>query len=104
MLSMSALIYKPTRRTTQSGTGRCHQWVLEHKDIGKDGGGFTDPLTGWHGSTNTAPQCKLHFATRQQAVAYAERSGLKFAVINEESQTTPHKSYKGSLKNQWLKR
>ena len=98
---MTVLIYRPTRRVTQSGERKTKQWVLEHKDTGKAFGGFTDPLTGWSGSTNTAPQCKLYFATRQQAMAYAERSGLKFSVIGDEPEQIKPKSYSGELKNQW---
>ena len=37
-----------------------------------------DPLMGWIGSADTQAQVRLNFATREEAVAYAEKNGIAY--------------------------
>ena len=68
-------------------------WGLFFEDInfGADGGlyaelvknrsfEFPEPLMGWTASGDTLNQVKLKFATKEEAVAFAERSGFDFSV------------------------
>ena len=74
---MTARIYKPTRSATQSGAGRTKAWLLEFdpsqpREI--------DPLMGWTSSGDMNSQIQLHFATKEEAIAYAERNAIAYVV------------------------
>ena len=74
---MIAKIYRPARTAMQSGEARTRQWVLEFTKTERS---KIDPLMGWTGSTGTANQIKMHFATCEDAVRYAQSQGLKYSV------------------------
>lgn len=72
-----ARIFQPPRSAMQSGRAKAQGWMLvyepaEAKEI--------DPLTGWYGSGDMLGQVRLHFDTRDQAVAYAEAQGIACEV------------------------
>ena len=74
---MDARIFKPSKTAMQSGRGKTHEWVLEfassaHRE--------SDPVMGWTSINDTTGQVRLHFETRDQAIAYAKREGLTFSV------------------------
>jgi hypothetical protein len=75
---MIARIFKPARSAMQSGYAKTKDWVLEYVPQ-KDKP--VDPLMGWTGATETQSQVRLTFDTREEAVAYAERHGIAFQVI-----------------------
>ena len=81
---MTARIYKPTKSATQSGSARTKAWLLEFSPAEKR---EIDPLMGWTSSGDMNSQVQLRFATKEEAVAYAERQGLEFRV----EETTPAK-------------
>ncbi len=75
---MIARIYKPARSAMQSGYAKTKDWVLEYvpqkdKPI--------DPLMGWTGSTETTSQVRLSFDTKEEAVAYADRHGIAYQIL-----------------------
>ncbi|GLK76717.1 NADH-ubiquinone oxidoreductase [Methylopila jiangsuensis] len=74
---MTARIYRPTRNAMQSGAARTRRWVLEHEPAEAR---RVEPLMGWTSSADTHQQVRLTFATREEAVAYAERAGLAYQV------------------------
>jgi hypothetical protein len=39
-----------------------------------------EPLMGWTSSTDMKSQVRLHFETREEAVAYCERHGIAYRV------------------------
>jgi ETC complex I subunit conserved region len=99
---MTARIYKPTRSATQSGWGRTKAWLLEFfpaeaREI--------DPLMGWTSSGDMKSQVQLHFATKEEAIAYAERQGL--AYVLEESKPAKRRimayadNFKTNRPDQW---
>ncbi|WP_149535294.1 ETC complex I subunit [Siccirubricoccus phaeus] len=75
--SQKARIYVPPRSAMQSGRGNTHGWVLEFAPGEKQ---RPDRLMGWAGSGDTLGQVRLHFPTREEAVAYAEAKGLAYEV------------------------
>ena len=83
-------IYRPAKSATQSGRAKTHRWVLEYEMSAPK---VTDPLMGWIGSADTRRQVRLTFASREDAVAYAERNGLAFTVEAPHERRVRPKSY-----------
>ncbi|KQP91980.1 ETC complex I subunit [Methylobacterium sp. Leaf117] len=73
----SARIYQPAKDPTQSGTARAKVWVIEFDQTSPR---ETDPLMGWIGSSDMLQQVHLEFESKEEAVAYAARSGLSYRV------------------------
>ena len=74
---MRARIFQQPKAATSSGTAYTDQWALEW---GPSERRTHDPLMGWFGSGDTQTQVHLHFATREEAVAYAEKAGIAYDV------------------------
>ncbi|MCX8253809.1 ETC complex I subunit [Beijerinckiaceae bacterium RH AL1] len=78
---MSARIYKPSPSATQSGKGATKLWVLVYEPASAP---QVEPLMGWTSSSDMNRQITLRFATRDEAVAYAERNGIAYRVEEEK--------------------
>ena len=73
-----ARIVEVDRKTTQSGKAGNGRWTLEFE---RSQAQRPDPLTGWNGSGDTKTQVRLNFASREDAIAYAEKRGLAYHVV-----------------------
>ena len=73
-----ARISELERKTTQSGKANAGRWLLEFE---RQQPLRADPLTGWNGSGDTRPQIRLTFPTKEAAIAYCGKHGLKYHVI-----------------------
>ena len=87
---MTARIYRPAQTAMQSGSARTKEWVLEYdpetpREI--------DPLMGWTSSRDMRSQLRLAFATKEEAVAYAERNGIPYRVMEPKPRQRERKSY-----------
>jgi hypothetical protein len=92
---MSSRIFKPAKTAMQSGTLRTEEWVLQHelstpREI--------DPLMGYTSSGDTAQQLTLTFATKDEAIAYAERNGIAYSVAEPQTRKPIRKSYGENFK------
>jgi hypothetical protein len=74
---MRARIFQQPRTAMQSGTAHTTQWALEWEPAERR---QQDPLMGWFGSGDTQAQVHLHFDTREEAIAYADRAGIAYDV------------------------
>ena len=74
----------------QSGRGNTHTWVLEFVPSAPK---RADPLMGWIGSNDTRSQIRLTFASREDAIAYADRKGLSYHVLEPRSRRIRPRSY-----------
>jgi len=92
---MTARIFKPAKSAMQSGAARTREWVLQPEPADAKA---IDPLTGWSGSGDTGSQVELSFDTREEAVAYAERMGLAYTVIEPQPRKPVHKAYSDNFK------
>ncbi len=99
---MTARIFKPARTATQSGVGNTKSWRLTFEpEVPMQ----VEPLMGWTSSSDMKRQIKLDFATKEEAIAYAERNGLAYRV--EEPKTVVQKTFayadnfKSSRLGQW---
>lgn len=86
---MTVRIYKPTKTAMQSGRGSTHEWVLEFEP----GARRPEPLMGWTSSDDTLAQVRLSFATKEEAVAYADKHGLVYALEEPQERRIKPKAY-----------
>ena len=87
---MRARIFQPPKTAMQSGTAGTHSWVLDFEPADRR---RADPLMGWIGSADTQAQVMLRFATREEAVAYAEREGIAYEIELPHSRAVKPKAY-----------
>jgi len=73
-----ARISQLDRRTTQSGKANAGLWLLEFE---RQEAQKADPLTGWNGSGDTNTQVRITFKTREEAIAFAERRGIRYHLV-----------------------
>ena len=79
----------------QSGPARSKEWVLEYdpetpREI--------DPLMGWTSSRDMKSQLRLSFDTKEEAIAYAERSGIAYRVLEPKPRASIRKSYSDNFR------
>jgi len=84
---MTARIYVYARSVTQSGDAKSKTWRL---DYAPEEPRSLDPLMGWTSSGDMKAQVTLDFATKAEAVAYAERNGIAYE-IEEPTRSAPRR-------------
>jgi hypothetical protein len=92
---MRARIFRQPKTAMQSGNAGTQDWVLEFEASGPR---RADPLMGWIGGSDTRSQVRLVFASRDEAVAYAERQGLAFDVELPRERKIKPKAYADNFK------
>ena len=85
-----ARIYQPARTATQQGVALSQDWLLEFVPAERR---RHDPLMGWVSSNETRTQVKLRFATRDEAVAYAQQNKILYEVEEPKRKAIRPKSY-----------
>ncbi len=87
---MKARIFQKPKNAMQSGRAGTQRWMLEYapSEARK-----ADPLMGWAGSGDTQRQLRLAFATREEALAYAEKKGVEVEVIETPVRTLKIQAY-----------
>jgi hypothetical protein len=83
-------IFRPTKTAMQSGRRNTREWVLEYEQATRRD---PDPLMGWSSAHDTLNEVRLHFATLEEAVAFADKRGLDYTVITPQPRTAKQKSY-----------
>ena len=81
---MAARIYRPSKTAMQSGIAKTSRWLLEYEP---ESPREIEPLMGWTSSRDTRQQIKLWFDTKEEAIAYAARSGIP-ATVEEPQEAT----------------
>jgi hypothetical protein len=61
----------------QSGQAKTREWLLEFEP---EQARKIEPLMGWTSSGDMRQQVRLNFATKEEAIAYAERNSLAYRV------------------------
>jgi hypothetical protein len=86
-----ARIYRPARTAMQSGRAGTKSWVLEFEPRAAK---RPDRLMGWVGSEDMqADEVRLQFASREDAVAFAERHGIEYRLRERHERSLRPKSY-----------
>ena len=75
---MRARIYRPAKTAMQSGKGKSQIWHLDFDGQGKR---WVEPLMGYTATNDTSSQVRMTFASRDEAVAYAERNQIEYRVV-----------------------
>ena len=83
---MTARIYRPAKTAIQSGQAKTREWVLDYEP---EEPRVVESLMGWTSSGDMKSQVRLQFATREEAVAYAERHGIPYQV--QEGKQAPRR-------------
>lgn len=92
---MRARIYQIPKNAMQSGRAKTDDWVLEFEPAEAR---RADPLMGWIGSADTQAQVRLVFASREEAVAYAEREGIVHVVELPKARVMKPKAYSDNFR------
>jgi len=79
---MAARIYRPAKTAMQSGQAKSHDWILEFDPQVPL---TIDPIMGYTSSSDMRRQIHLTFETCEEAVAYAERNGIAYRVIEPKA-------------------
>jgi hypothetical protein len=88
---MFARIFQPAKTAMQSGKARAGRWRLEFET---ETARRIDPLMGWtSGSDMRANQVAIEFESREAAVAYCERHGLPYQVVDAPELKPTPKAY-----------
>lgn len=74
----TARIYQAAPSATQSGRATARRWLLEFEPAASP---WIEPLMGWTGSTDPMRQIRLTFPDRDSAVAFAERQGWRYTLV-----------------------
>jgi hypothetical protein len=87
---MEARIYQPTKTAMQSGRANTKDWVLE---FAPEVARTIDTLMGWTGSSDMQGQVVIRFATKNEAVTFAEKHGLPYRLIDPHPRTPKKRAY-----------
>jgi hypothetical protein len=74
---MRARIFQQPKTAMQSGVAGTQEWVLQWEPSEAR---RQDALMGWYGSRDTQSQVTLRFATREEAIAYADKAGFAYDI------------------------
>ncbi len=87
---MSARIYSPAKTAMQSGKAKTGHWIL---DFDPEQPRKIDPLMGYTTSGDMKSQIRLSFETKEEAVAYAEKHGIEYRVLEPKDAKRRQISY-----------
>jgi hypothetical protein len=83
---MTARIYKPAKTAMQSGHAKTKEWVLDYEP---EEPRVVESLMGWTTSGDMKSQIQLRFASKEEAMAYAERHGIAYQL--QEGKAAPRR-------------
>jgi hypothetical protein len=75
---MTARIFKPAKNAMQSGRAKTKEWQLDYEP---EQPRSIEPLMGWTSSSDMKQQLSLRFHTKEDAIAYCERKGIAYQLI-----------------------
>lgn len=92
---MQVKIYKPSKTAMQAGLAKTKKWVLEYETLTPR---RPESLMGWTASKDTLNQVKLHFDTKEAAIAYAEKKGWTYTLGQEHKKKIRPRNYGDNFK------
>ncbi len=79
---MTARIFKAAKNAMQSGTAKTRDWQLDYEP---EQPRVIEPLMGWTSSGDMKQQVALRFESKEEAIAYCEREGIAYQVIEPKA-------------------
>jgi ETC complex I subunit conserved region len=79
---MTARIFKPAKNAMQSGRAKTKEWQLDYEPEQPQS---IEPLMGWTSSGDMKQQITIRFDTKEDAIAYCERKGIAYQVIEPKA-------------------
>ena len=87
---MTARIFKPAKNAMQSGNATGKEWRLDYEP---EQPRAIEPLMGWTSSGDMKQQITLRFDTKEDAIAYCEREGIPYQVIEPKPKAERKAAY-----------
>jgi len=88
--AMTARIFKAAKNAMQSGTAKSKDWQLDYEP---EQPRVIEPLMGWTSSGDMKQQLTLRFDTKEEAIAYCEREGIAYQVIEPKEPARRQAAY-----------
>lgn len=88
-------IFRPSKNATQSGRGKTKGWIMECEI---ETGRAPEPLMGWVSSGDTLNQVRMTFETAEEAMAFAQKKGWAFSVIEPRQRKLKGRTYLDNFK------
>ena len=85
-----ARISRPSKTAMQSGRRQTRKWLLEFEPATRRD---PDPLMGWSSARDTLNEVQLRFDSLDEAVAFANKHGLDYTIIEPQPRIPKVKSY-----------
>eukprot|EP00088_Acartia_fossae_P068292 TRINITY_DN862_c0_g1_i2.p1 TRINITY_DN862_c0_g1~~TRINITY_DN862_c0_g1_i2.p1 ORF type:complete len:191 (+),score=47.99 TRINITY_DN862_c0_g1_i2:35-574(+) len=98
ILERTVRIFKPAKNAMQSGTAGIKRWKIEWNTQER----WENNLMGWSSTADPLSNVQLDFASKEEAVAYAEKN--KWAYILEDPKERAPKAKSYALNFAWNKR
>ncbi|KAK3906014.1 ETC complex I subunit conserved region-domain-containing protein [Staphylotrichum tortipilum] len=92
MQARTVRIYKPSKPATQSGTHLSNRWRMDWDVLGK-GHRWENPLMGWQSSADAVQGTQMHFKSKEDAIAFAEKQGYEYFVQEPNERRITPKAY-----------
>jgi hypothetical protein len=92
---MVARIFRPARTAMQSGQARTKDWRLSFEPEDRL---RIEPLMGYQSSTDMHSQIVMSFASKEQAVAFAEKHGIEYRVEEPKEASRRKISYSDNFR------
>ena len=87
---MTARIFKQPKNAMQSGKAKTREWQLDYEP---EQPRVVEPLMGWTSSGDMKQQLTIRFDTKEDAVAYCERLGIPYQVIEPKEPARRQAAY-----------
>ena len=92
---MKVKIYKPTKNAMQSGVANTKKWLVEPE---QEDSRYIEPIMGWTGNSDMKQELRLTFDSKEEAIAFARKSGFEYQVIEPKTRKFIPKSYADNFK------
>ncbi|WP_273760141.1 ETC complex I subunit [Bartonella sp. ML70XJBT.G] len=74
---MIARIYSPAKTAMQSGKRNTGFWILQYEPSQAK---MLEPLMGYTATADVSSQIKIHFKSKEEAIAFADKNAIPYRV------------------------
>lgn len=92
MVLIHLSIFRPAKTATQSGDWHGHHWRMDW-DVLHKGHRWENPLMGWQSSADFMQGTRLSFASKEDAIRFAQKQGYEYFVQEPNERRIIPKAY-----------